>query len=147
MELVFYLFPCAWLQTGLNLSSRWKIRFCISVPIHSFSIFLSPSFQFSYLLHLSLPKRRHRKNVQPPFFDVTRAPSAVQSVNSSASAQVQSRLSGREENIQTFSLLWARTGSMVEMNNLLNRKCLLTALSLFTFQLLNTLGGVPGVSP
>ena len=52
-----------------------------------------------------------------------------------------------EENIQTFSLLWARTGSMVEMNNLLNHNCLLTALSLFTFQLLNTLGGVPGVSP
>lgn len=43
--------------------------------------------------------------------------------------------------------LWANTGRIVKMNNLLNRDCLLTALSLFTSQLLNIPVKRLGVSP
>lgn len=45
------------------------------------------------------------------------------------------------------SHLWANTGRIVKMNNLLNRDCLLTALSLFTSQLLNIPVKRLGVSP
>lgn len=57
------------------------------------------------------------------------------------------RADGEGVGTDTFSLLGANTASIVKMNNLLHRDCLLTALSLFTFQLSNTLDGEPACQP
>lgn len=115
-------------------------------------IFYLPLFLFSTFLYLFLslfPERRQAPGGgwTRPFFGVTRAPSAVQNVNSSASRQVQTSRADWKKPRGRFCLLWANAGSIVKMNNLLNHNCLLTAPSLFTFRLLNTLGGVPGCQP
>lgn len=140
--------PC--LSTGLNLIYLWKISFSISVPIHLFSIFLSTSSQhfpiFSIFLSFTNTERHWKVPVRPCLRCNTSSlccPECEQ-LRSQAASEQASRL---EENLKTVSLLWANTGSIVKMNNLLTRDCLLTALSLFTSQLLNTLGGVPGCQP
>lgn len=113
------------------------------------SIFLSASSQYlpGSSIFLAITAERGGRAQPRPLSGVTRAPSAVQHVDHAASSQAQTTPSRLEENRQTFSLLGANAASIVKMNNLLNRNCWLTALSWFTLQLLNTLGGVPGCQP
>lgn len=107
-------------------------------PIHPLSTFLPASPQ-SPGSSLSITAGRAPPR---PLSGVTRAPSAVQRVDH---AEPTGR--GGRGGTDTFSLLGANTASIVKMNNLLHRDCLLTALSLFTFQLSNTLDGEPACQP
>lgn len=118
--------------------------FFISVSIHSPSIFPSTSshlnaflsFQ-SFLLHQ--PGRVWRLCVS----GVTWVPPAVKNSEQLRRQAGSDQFSRWEKKTH----LWANTGRIVKMNNLLNRDCLLTALSLFTSQLLNIPVKRLGVSP
>lgn len=150
---IYFLMP--FFSTALTAFDLPVKNICVHSHAYPLAFYL-PLCLFSVfprLLFLSITAGRGgagRKGsrAQPrPLSGVTRAPSAVQHVDHAASSQAQTTPSRLEEKRQTFSLLRANTASIVKMNNLLNRNCLLTALSLFTFQLLNTLGGAPGCQP
>jgi hypothetical protein len=108
---IYFLMPC--FSARLNLICLWKIHFFFPFPC------LSSSWPPLGIF----PRPRDR----PALPTWRERPLLSTVLNSAAPRQA------------VLSRLWANPGRTVKMNNLLNRNCLLTALSLFTPQLLNTL--------